>query len=142
MRLLSKLRTFLSFSSPDRWRVCEAAILLGLARLAVVTVPFRFLAPMLARSPETASCDEDMVQAVSRAVRNAARNVPWKAVCLPQAIAAKIMLARRGCGSACHIGATFDPDGKVIAHAWLSAGGKVVLGGEESAGMSPLARFG
>ena len=142
MRLLRKPRTFLALSGADRWCLCEAMLLLGLARSAVLIFPFRFIAGWLSRTHETSNCDEAMVLQVSWAVRNAARNVPWKSLCLVQAMAAKAMLARRGCGSACHIGATFDPNGKVIGHAWLSVGGKVILGGEESAGMSPLVRFG
>jgi hypothetical protein len=79
---------------------------------------------------------------VRKAVTTAARNVPWNAVCLPQAMAAKAMLARRGQGSAIHMGAAFNPDGKLIAHAWLLVGDTVVVGGAGIAGMSPLARFG
>jgi hypothetical protein len=142
MKLRRKLRRFLAMSGADRWRVCEAIVLLGLARFIVLTVPFRLVAPWLARAPETGTCDEALLLQVGQAVTTAARNVPWNAVCLPQAMAAKAMLARRGCGSAFHLGATFDENGKVIAHAWLRAGGKVVVGAAGIAGMSPLARFG
>ena len=58
----------------------------------------------------------------------AGRNVPWNAVCLPQAMAAKAMLARRGCGSSFRLGADFDAQGRIIAHAWLVAGGTIVVG--------------
>jgi hypothetical protein len=129
-------------SGADRWRVCEAIVMLGLARLAVLIVPFRLMAPWLARAPDANTCDEALLVQVSQAVTTAAGNVPWNAVCLPQAIAAKAMLARRGCGSAFHFGATFDKNGKLTAHAWLSAGGKVVVGAAGVADVSPLARFG
>jgi hypothetical protein len=142
MKLRRKLRTFVAMSGADRRRVCEAIVMLGLARFIVLTVPFRLVAPWLARAPETGTCDEALLLQVGQAVTTAARNVPWNAVCLPQAMAAKAMLARRGCGSAFHLGATFDENGKVIAHAWLRAGGKVVVGAAGIAGMSPLARFG
>jgi Transglutaminase-like superfamily len=72
----------------------------------------------------------------------AARNVPWSAVCLPQAMAAKAMLARRGCGSSFHLGANYNAQGKLIAHAWLVAGGTVVVGAAGIGGVTPLARFG
>ena len=143
MRLKRKFRTFFLFMSPtERRLVGEATVMLALARLVVLTVPFRFLASWLRRRPETASCDTHLLRAVGKAVTVAARNVPWNAVCLPQALAAKAMLARRGCGSALHLGATFDPKGKLIAHAWLVAGGQIVVGAAGIAGMSPLARFG
>ena len=117
--------------------------MLGLARFIVITVPFRLMAPWLARAPERSTCDEALVLRVRKAVTMAARNVPWNAVCLPQAMAAKAMLARRGYGSALHLGAGTDGEGKLIAsHAWLVAGGTIVVGAAGIAGVTPLARFG
>ena len=87
--------------STSEWRlVSEAAFMLALARLIVLTVPLRLLVPWLRRAPATATCDQQLLLAVRRAVTIAARNAPWKAVCLPQALVAKAMLARRGYGSA------------------------------------------
>ena len=126
----------------ERSLICEAIVMLGLARLIVITTPFRFVAPWLSRAPETGNCDEALLLRVRQAVTIAARNVPWNAVCLPQAMAAKAMLARRGCGSAFHLGANVDEKGKVIAHAWLVAGGTIVVGEVGVGGVTPLARFG
>lgn len=49
--------------------------------------------------------------------------VPFKAICLPQAIAAKLMLERRGVASSLHLGAALHTrSGKAFeAHAWLDA---------------------
>jgi hypothetical protein len=69
-----------------------------------------------------------------------ARNVPWKPV--PQAIATKVLLARRGCGSALHLGARFDGEGKLLSHAWPVGGGAVVVGFGGRTQVIPLARFG
>jgi hypothetical protein len=142
MHLRRKFGVFLDISGADRWLVLEAMLLLGLARISVLAVPLRLMAPWLARAPITASCDEILLVRVRKTVTMAARNVPWNAVCLPQAIAAKAMLARRRQGSAFHLGAAFDDNGKLIAHAWLVSGGKVVVGEAGMTGMSPLARFG
>jgi hypothetical protein len=142
MKPRRKIGTFLAMSGSDRWLVCEAITMLGMARLIILTVPFRWMAPWLRRAPETDNCDGALLSRVRRAVTIAARNVPWNAVCLPQAMAAKAMLARRGCGSAFHLGATLDANGKLIAHAWLVAGGEIVVGAAGVPGMSPLARFG
>jgi hypothetical protein len=142
VKLRHKIGTFLAMSGAERLLVCEAIVMLGMARFIVLTVPFRLVAPWLRCAPEAGTCDEALLFQVRQAVTTAARNVPWNAVCLPQAMAAKAMLARRGCGSAFHLGATFDPNGKLIAHAWLVAGGKVVVGDAGIPGMSPLARFG
>ncbi len=140
MRLVRKLRTFLD--GTDRLLILEAIAMLGLARLIVVTSPFRFIVPWLSRSPEARAGNDAMVARVRKAVTIASRNVPWDAVCLPQAMAAKAMLARRGCGSAFHLGANFNAQGKLIAHAWLVAGGAVVVGAAGVDDVTPLARFG
>jgi hypothetical protein len=142
MRLRRKLRTFLHMSAAERRLIYEAALMLALARLIVLTVPFRVITPWLRRAPAGMSCDQRWLLAVRQAVTIAARNVPWNSVCLPQALAAKAMLARRGCGSTFHLGAAFDSNGKLIAHAWLVAGGQVVVGAAGIPGMSPLARLG
>jgi hypothetical protein len=137
-----KLSTFLGMRCADRLLVCEAILALALARLIVLTVPFRLMAPWLSRGPQTDACDEALLLAVRTAVSTAARNVPWNAVCLPQAMAAKAMLARRGCGSSFHLGAGFNGKGQLIAHAWLVAGGMIVVGAAGIGSVTPLARFG
>lgn len=142
MRLRRKLGRFLHMTIGQKMLLIEAALCLAAARLVIVLVPFRHVAPWLQRAPHSPDCDADTVQAVREAVTVAARNVPWNAVCLPQAMAAKAMLARRGQGSALHLGAGKADDGGLLAHAWLVAGGKVVVGEEGIAGMAPLARFG
>lgn len=126
----------------ERLLLCEAVLFLAGARLAVSFVGFRRLATWLAYCPETVDCDQELVSRVGRLLTIAARNVPWNAVCLPQALAAKAMLARRGCGSSAHFGATLDSQGKMAAHAWLVAGGTIVVGSRGIADVTPLARFG
>jgi Transglutaminase-like superfamily len=140
--LRRKLKTFLAMRSADQLLVCEAAAMLALARLIVLTVPFRYVVPWLSRAPGTNSCDKVLPPSVRKAVTTGARNVPWNAACLPQAIAAKAMLARRGCGSTLHLGATMDQNGTLIAHAWLVSGAEVVTGAASIPSMSPLAHFG
>lgn len=142
MKLWRKFKTFLGMSDADRWLVCEAIVMLGMARLIVVTVPFRLMVPWLSRAPQTMSCHEALLLSVRRAVTTAARNVPWNAVCLPQAVAAKAMLARRGCGSSIYLGANLNAQGKLTAHAWLVAGGTVVVGAAGIRCVTSLARFG
>jgi hypothetical protein len=137
-----KIERFLHMSWTERGLVVEAALLLAVARLVLLTVPFRRVAPWLQRAPEASGCDAATALAVSQAVTVAARNVPWNAVCLPQAMAAKAMLARRGQGSVLHIGAAMPERGGLTAHAWLVAGGQVVVGEAGMDGMAPLVRFG
>ena len=136
-----RLRRFLQMPNRQRVLLLEAALFLGLARLALLALPFGRIAPWLQRSPDSGAGDTATVLAVGQAVTIAARNVPWNAVCLPQAMAAKAMLARRGQGSALHLGAARAGDG-LTAHAWLVVGGEVVVGEAGIAEVAPLVRFG
>lgn len=120
----------------------EAALALALARLLIATLPFRVLAGWLAFGPTQATGNDCEIAQVCRAVESAARHVPFSALCLPQAMAAKAMLARRGFGSTFHLGASRSDAGAMTAHAWLAAGGRVVIGASGMQGVSPLARFG
>jgi hypothetical protein len=67
------------------------------------------------------------VRRVEWAVATAARNLPWKPVCLPQAVAAQWMLRRKGIPSTLYLG--IDPAGNYDAHAWVRAGAVIVTGG-------------
>jgi transglutaminase superfamily protein len=142
MALRKKVRSFIRLGGADRRMVAEAAWWLAVARVAVWLLPFPRIVPWLSRMPETPECDRDLVRHVRRAVTVAARNVPWSASCLPRALAAKALLARRGCGSAFHLGAGQDPDGGLALHAWLVAGGEVVVGGAGATRVKSVARFG
>lgn len=142
MILLRKLMTFARMPWGRKLLIAQAVVFLGLARLCVIGVPFRFIAKWLAKAPNAPIRDSATVNQVGWAVRTAANAVPWNAVCLPQAMAAKAMLAMRGQGSACHFGATFDAEGGISAHAWLECDGRIVTGASGMKGMSHLTQFG
>jgi hypothetical protein len=118
----------------------EAVGWLLLARLSLLLVSFPRLARRLGTvvtpadpraqhaasvsSPEAASLAAEIGWAVTRAARHA----PFKAVCLPQAMAARLMLRRRGVDSVLHFGAKIGDAKPIDAHAWLDAAGVKVTG--------------
>ena len=68
----------------------------------------------------------------ARIVRKVARHVPFPAVCLPQAMALQWMLRRRGIASRLIFGARRKAEGTGLDfHAWLTVGGKCVIGAGE-----------
>ena len=142
MRAFRKLGLLRGMRGAQLLLLVEAALFLALARLAILVIPFRRIVPWLERSPDEPQRDAVQIATVRQAVEIAARNVPWNAVCLPQAMACKAMLARRGQGSALHIGAAKGTREELMAHAWLVAGGEIVIGEDDSSRMTPLARFG
>ena len=139
--LRRKWRAWRTYAAADRWLIVEAALWLGVARFIVVFLPFRWLGPWLRQGGEMAahSC---LPNRIGKAVRVASRHVPWQALCLPQAMAAKQMLKRRGCHTVLHLGAKLQDDGSIAAHAWLICGDEVVTGGGGMAGYTSLVGFG
>lgn len=78
---------------------------------------------------------------VSWAVTRVARYVPFKAVCLPQAMVAHAMLKRRGIASVMHFGAAKGQTKPLDAHAWLDAAGVEVTGYPVEERLTEIARF-
>ncbi len=74
----------------------------------------------------------DVTDDVRWAVETAARNVPWRAMCIQQGLALQWMLRRRGTDARLHYGIAKDERGELEAHVWVAAGGSVVIGGAEA----------
>jgi hypothetical protein len=70
-----------------------------------------------------------------------ADRVPWKAVCFQRGLALHWMLRRRGIASVLHYGIAQGNDRGLRAHVWISADGRVVLGGAEAAEFTCVASF-
>ncbi|WP_459866113.1 lasso peptide biosynthesis B2 protein [Endothiovibrio diazotrophicus] len=139
-----RLQRFLARSAEERWLLLEAAGWLAISRLAVRWLPFRWIAPRLGRhmaaTPDTAEGeDEALLRQVAWAVAAAARHVPWEAVCLPRAMAAKAMLRRRGVASTLYLGVAGGTE--MAAHAWLRAGSRVVTGDGSLGRYTVVSRF-
>jgi hypothetical protein len=74
----------------------------------------------------------DITEDVRWAVETAARNVPWRAMCIQEGLALQRMLRRRGIDARLHYGIAKDQTGELQAHVWVAAGGSVVIGGSEA----------
>jgi Transglutaminase-like superfamily len=136
-----KLHTMRALSWPDRGLVAEAALLLAAARAVVRLLPYRWFQRWLTLDRAGSAPNPLLVTRVRRAVNIASRNVPFAAVCLPQAMAAKAMLGRRGASSSLFVGAARDAAGEMILHAWLESGGTIVTGDAGRSAVTPIARF-
>jgi hypothetical protein len=141
LRLIRRL--LLRFRQVDNRRralLAEAVVGLLVARLALIFIPFprlarrlgTFVPPTDARvaAVQTATTPDEAARAeeIGWAVTRAARYVPFRAVCLPQAMAARVMLERRSVKSVMHFGAAKGQDKPLDAHAWLDAAGVEVTG--------------
>src|SRR5687767_4024900 len=77
------------------------------------------------------------VQDVAWAVERVSRAIPG-ATCLTQALAARLLLSRRGHASRLKIGVTRPAGERLRAHAWLESEGRIVLGGGGVEAYTPL----
>ena len=139
----AKFARFCAKPRAERLLIAEAAFYLVMAQLQLLCIPFRRIAPRLTRRPRDGREADAVTRAgIRRAIMTVAHNVPWQALCLPQAMAAKYMLARRGFTSTLRFGVGRDAAGDFLAHAWLEAGNAVVIGAGGTDPITPIAQFG
>ena len=118
--------------------VIEAAVELGLARLAIGALSFRRAVAFGAIKLGTARPVDPISLAI--AVTAAAARVPFRAVCFPQAIALQRMARRRGIDAILHYGAAQDPASGLAAHVWVTVAGQGLLGHEQADRFGELLR--
>jgi hypothetical protein len=132
MGLARKIGRYRRLAPSQRRLLAEAFILLGVSRLAMVTLPFKRIAPHLGKlgedvytpdAPQTAAAKQ-----VGWAVRIASTHTPWQSKCLAQAMAAKRMLNRLNIRNTLFLGLAKDDNGKMIAHAWIYCGNLPLTG--------------
>jgi len=127
---------FLRLSTAERQLLIKAALLLEAIKLGMRLLPFRTLRHLLARVARTPvgawRADHSSPERVVWAVETASRHTLGVKTCLTQALAAQILLARRGRPALLHVGvAKGGEPGQFQAHAWVESEGKVVIGGSE-----------
>lgn len=145
MARLRALKKFFALSWRHRMLLVETAIWLAVARVAILVVPFRWLAPRLgatmAESPMAEPRMGELGWRLGWALRVASRYTPWQTRCLVQAMAGKMLLKRRGIPSTLYLGLAKDPDGQLAAHAWLRCGGRTLTGGRVGRRYKVIAKF-
>jgi len=144
MALLAK---YFKLSGEKKLVLLEALFYLLRAKLLLSLTPFRWVAERLKKSnleprPVFAPAEIQVAELVTWAVEAVARHAGLRLVCLPQAIAAKWMLQRRGLPTKLYIGVKNGEENKVAAHAWLTAGQLILTGKKEMEGHQVIAVFG
>lgn len=138
---MKRLSRFLRLSPGEKYLLARVAVLLLLVRLGLTILPFRFVERLIAPAIRLARFGTGRpaygIAAISWAVPAAARYVP-RASCLTQALAAHILLSRRGFASRLQIGVKHDPRHGFAAHAWVLCEGRVVVGGGGHQAYTPL----
>lgn len=144
---MQALRKFLRLSWEERGFLLEALLRLGMARLAVKTLPFKMVVLLLGESDretpnEVLTTDHaETARQVALAIRRVKRFTPWDSNCLAQAITANQMLWSRGVPATVYLGAALGGAKGMIAHAWVRSGRLIVTGNEGLRRYGIVARF-
>jgi len=114
----------------------------GLARAAILLLPFRFLAPLLGQHYKNVSLaalvteDQRLIAwRIGRITESACKYTPWESKCLVQALIARSLLAWYHIPyvlylGVCKAGASENQGEELKAHAWLSVGPWIITGRE------------
>lgn len=116
----------------------RAALELGFARLRLRSEHARAL--IAAPSAKVAKLDARQAALVTRVafvIPRVAARLPWRADCLVQALAAQHWLSSQQVSTTLTLGVPRERRAVFEAHAWLTAGDRVVTGGDIS-GHVPL----
>jgi hypothetical protein len=108
----------------------EALILLGMARVTVLCIPFKRVAPHLGQSQQETPTGAPTASAtrVAHTIYLVSRHTSWDSNCLAQALAGHVMLRRRQTANTLYLG-VYKQGAEFAAHAWLRNGDLIVTGG-------------
>lgn len=149
---MRRLARFRALSKRDRSLLLEAAAALATVRLLLAMLPFQMAMRVAGlRSVTEGSAGQDVPRVTSddvaaasilgRAVVRAARHMPFRAVCLQQAMACAVMLRRRRLPVVVRFGVAKTADGALDAHAWAICGHAILTGAQGRERFIPIATF-
>ena len=138
--LLASFSRFKKLPVSQQRLLVETVANLAWAAFAVQAIPFRRL---VSTRPPARGADMAPVELrrLARTVENVARRVPWRAVCIEQAVCLRAMLRRRGISSEFHYGIARGDQADLKGHVWLSVGEEVVIGGQVAGDFTLVGSF-
>lgn len=125
---MRQLRRLARLSGREIALLARCLIAVAGVRLGLTLLTYKRLSRLIARAPNRSPSTTATPEQIARAVSAAARLVP-AASCLTQALSAQLVLRRYGYASSIQLGVAPHPTQVVKAHAWLTCGGEVLLGG-------------
>ena len=126
---MQRWRRFCALEQGDRWLIGEAIILLGIVQAGLHTLRFATLLRLLTGAKRLRSGARHSQARIGWAIDAAARLIRVRS-CLSDALAADVMLCRRGYQSTLRLGVKKRQQGTVTveAHAWVECDGSIVAG--------------
>lgn len=140
---MERLSKFSRLPTTEQRLLIKAALLVEAIKLGMRLLPFRTLRRLLARAADAPlgvgqAKHGTSAERVAWAVGVASRHTPGIKTCLAQALAAQVLLARRGHPALVRIGVVRGDRERFEAHAWVESEGRVLLGGSGLERFTPL----
>jgi len=146
---MKRLRKFLQLARTDQLLLLQTILVLGIVTLGLRILPLLTLQSRLLklanRHTRFVPAQRSSAHRIAWAIRVASRYIP-KSTCLPRALAAQFLLIQRMYPADLQIGITRNEDGRFEAHAWVTSGSRIILGGvhnlDHFVPLSPMKREG
>ena len=122
----------------------EAWILLHVARLVIFFVPFKKIVLLLGQLKKKVDVSQKMpvLDRVVLGINRASSLSFHRSRCYDRALAAKWMLQIRNIHAVIYFGVAKEQESGLSAHAWVSVGERIVVGGEDAEKFTPLIWYG
>ena len=133
--MITDFKKFIALPRYEKHLLMEALVSLFWARLLLLCLPFRKIAPRMGKAmgeTEKGAVGKQAreLKSVQQALRRAVPLVPGRRHCLTKALAGRMMLARRSIACTIYLGMIKDAtrNHRLSAHAWLRSGDMFVTG--------------
>ncbi len=119
------LRKWMRLASEEKSLMAEIVFFLMLSKFMMKCLPFKVIAHILKekkRYRKKAISSEAFLDQLPKSMEKAVWGISFFKKCLTQALAAKMMLNRRGIESVVYFGVFRDENNHFQAHAWITSG--------------------
>ena len=148
--MLKSIKKFSELEKTEKKLFVEAYVVLGLTRLALLTMSFKRIVAALEHHQYPvellALSEKDclIAQTIGRAIQRAANHTLWDSACLAQALTAQRMLQKRRIPGVFYLGVIKNNSWKekMKAHAWSQCGNSVITGGKGHEKFTIMSVFG
>lgn len=143
---MKHLKKFIKLSWKIKLLLLGSLCLLGIVRLAILIIPFRYLTLFMGKkmleSPNEIS-SKQLLRAliVGWSVNKVSNFTPWESKCLVRAFTGQILLRLLNIPSTLYLGVAKLNSDQLHAHAWLRSGSCMITGARERDGFKAIAHF-